>query len=278
MSSRRPIADRVVAITGAGRGIGASTAQALVARGAKVAIGDIDLESARDTAARLGAGTLALPLDVTDAASFTGFLDRVEADLGPLDVLVNNAGIMPLSPVLDETDELVRRVLELNVTAMIRGSREAFGRMLPRGTGHVVNVASTAGRAGLPGGGTYCASKAAIIAWSEAAHLELHGTGVHVSCVMPGIVRTELASGVEDNRALTSITPEQVADAIVEALERPRFEVYVPRSYGRMLKSASLLPRPVGEWLGRRLGADRVFLDAAARPERKAYEERARGR
>jgi len=268
---------RTVAITGGGRGIGAATARALVAAGARVAIGDVDLATAQATAAAIGGSTLALPLDVTDRAGFVAFLDIVESTLGPLDVLVNNAGIMPLTRLLGEDEALTARVLAINVEAVVRGTREAVRRMLPRGSGHVVNVASTAGKAGVPGASTYCSSKSAVIGFSEAVRLELHGTGLEVSCVMPGITRTELTDGVVDMRGFRAIQPEDVADAIVAAIRKPRFEVYVPRSAGPLLWSTAMMPRRTREWVGRRMGVDHVFLDAGDDPERRAYEERARG-
>jgi NADP-dependent 3-hydroxy acid dehydrogenase YdfG len=275
---KQSLAGKVVAVTGAGRGIGACTAQALVAAGAKVAIGDIDLAPAQETADSIGGGTIALQLDVTNPVSFNAFLDAVEAQLGPLDVLVNNAGIMPLTPLLDEDDATTFRILEINVRSMIYGTREAVRRMLPRGHGHVVNVASTAGKGGIPGASSYCASKSAMITFSEAVRAELHGSGLEVSVVMPGIVRTELTDGVADLPAFRAITPEQVADAIVAAIAKPHFEVFVPKSAGTLFKTTSLLPRPAREWVGRKMGVDHVFIDAAQNPERKAYEERARGK
>jgi NADP-dependent 3-hydroxy acid dehydrogenase YdfG len=275
---KQSLTGQVVAVTGAGRGIGACTAQALVAAGAKVAIGDIDLAPAQETADSIGDGTIALQLDVTNPVSFNAFLDAVEAQLGPLDVLVNNAGIMPLTPLLEEDDATTFRILEINVRSMIYGTREAVRRMLPRGHGHVVNVASTAGKGGIPGASTYCASKSAMITFSEAVRAELHGSGLEVSVVMPGIVRTELTDGVADLPAFRAITPEQVADAIVAAIAKPRFEVFVPKSAGTLFKTTSLLPRPAREWVGRKMGVDHVFIDAAQNPERKAYEERARGK
>jgi NAD(P)-dependent dehydrogenase (short-subunit alcohol dehydrogenase family) len=272
------LAGKVVAVTGAGRGIGACTAKALAAAGAKVAIGDIDLAPAQETADSIGGGSIALQLDVTNPASFDAFLDAVEAQLGPLDVLVNNAGIMPLTPLLEEDDATTFRILDLNVRSMIYGTREAVRRMLPRGRGHVVNVASTAGKGGIPGASTYCASKSAMITFTEAVRFEFDGTGLEFSCVMPGIVRTELTDGVADLPAFRAIKPEDVADAIVGAIAKPRFEVFVPRSAGSLLKATSMLPRPAREWVGRKMGVDHVFLDAAQNPERKAYEERARGK
>src|SRR4051794_26046485 len=100
----RPLADRVVAITGAARGIGRATATALAVEGAKVAIGDLDQEAARAAARDIGGHTLSLGVDVTDPASFEAFLDRAENQLGPLEVLINNAGIMHLTRFIDEDD------------------------------------------------------------------------------------------------------------------------------------------------------------------------------
>lgn len=271
-----PIAGKVVVITGGARGIGAATAARLVRDGARVAIGDLDLDVARATAERIGGGAVAARLDVTDKASVVELLDRAEAELGPVDVLVNNAGIMPLAPLLDEDDATTARMIDLNLRAPIVAAREAARRMVERGRGgHIVNVASTAGKAGLVGGSTYCATKAGVIAFSEAIEQELAEHGIHVSTVMPGIVKTELATGIVDLPALKAITPEQVADGIAEALAKPRLEVYVPRSAGPLLLMPRLLPRRAALWVGRRLGADKVLVAALDDPNRKSYEDRA---
>ncbi|HUS22818.1 MAG TPA: SDR family oxidoreductase [Aeromicrobium sp.] len=269
---------RVVAITGAGRGIGAATAGALTREGARVAIGDIDVDIAKETADQLGGDTVALPLDVTSAESVTAFMDAVESTLGPIDVYINNAGVMPLSHLLDEGDATIDRIFAINTRAVIHGTREAARRMLPRGHGHIVNVASTAGKAGIAGSATYCASKAAVVQYTEGAYAELHPHGLEFSIVMPGITRTELTAGVEDMPAFRAITPESVADAIVAAIVKPRLEVYVPRSAGTVMNVIRLLPFRAGQALGRRMGADHVFLDAIERPERSAYESRATGK
>jgi NAD(P)-dependent dehydrogenase (short-subunit alcohol dehydrogenase family) len=267
----------VAAVTGGARGIGAATAARLAREGAKVAIGDLDLEIAEETAARIGRGAIAVRLDVTDPKSFASFLDEAEERLGPLEVLVNNAGIMPLAPLLEEEDSMTARMLDLNVRALICASREAARRMQPRGRGHIVNVASTAGKAGLPGGATYCASKAAVIAFSEAIEQELEPQGIHVSVVMPGIVKTELSTGIPDLPGFKSVTPEAVADGIAEALRRPRLEVYVPRSAGPLIRYTRVLPQAAARGMAKRMGVDRVFLDAHQDPSRTAYETRVAG-
>jgi NAD(P)-dependent dehydrogenase (short-subunit alcohol dehydrogenase family) len=273
----RSLRDKVVVVTGGARGIGAQTAAALVREGARVAIGDLDRARAERTAAELGGDTLALRLDVTDTRGFSAFLDEVEQRLGPIDVLINNAGIMPLAPLDEEDDASTRRQLEINLHAVIHGTREAMTRMRPRGGGHIVNVASMAGKAGFPGAATYCATKHGVVGLSEAVRLELRGTGVEVSCVLPAIVRTELAAGLGEAKMIKSVLPQDVAKAIVDALLRPRFDVFVPRSLDVTGRITRLLPRRAGEWLVRALGGDRLLASAAHSTARAEYEARAAG-
>lgn len=265
--------NKVVAITGGARGIGAATARALAEAGAQVAVGDLDLDLAHATAHDVGAA-MALPLDVTDTASFGAFLDTVEERLGPLDVLVNNAGIMPLATLLEEDDAASARIFDVNVRGVIIGCRQAARRMSAQGGGHLVNVASTAGAAGLPGAASYCASKAAVVTFSEAIEHELKPHGIAVTVVMPGIVQTELATGVSDVAGLKPVTPQEVAEAIVHAIRKPRLEVYVPRSVGPLIRGARMLPRRAGVWMSHRMGAHTVLLQARDDPARAAYERR----
>jgi NAD(P)-dependent dehydrogenase (short-subunit alcohol dehydrogenase family) len=272
---KRELRGKVVVVTGGARGIGAATAQALAARGARVVIGDLDEDLARRTAKELGA--VAMQLDVTDHLGYSAFLDEVEHEVGPIDVLVNNAGIMPLGPLDEETDATTARQLAINLAAVIHGTREAMRRMKSRGSGHIVNIASIAGKAGVPGAATYSATKHGVIGLSESARLELRGTGVEVSCVMPTIVRTELAAGVGRTRLTSTVDPSDVADAIVAALERPRFDVYVPRYLGPVNNVLRLFPRGFGEWILRRSGSDQLLASAAHSSARAAYEDRAAG-
>ena len=123
---------KVVAITGGARGIGRATAAALIAQGARIAIGDIEASLAERTAQELGNGTIGLALDVTDRASFATFLDEVEGRLGPLDVLINNAGIMPIGSFVDESDATAKRMIDINLSGVIFGSKLALERFLPR--------------------------------------------------------------------------------------------------------------------------------------------------
>jgi NADP-dependent 3-hydroxy acid dehydrogenase YdfG len=274
MAQPRPIAGRVVAITGAARGIGRATAAALVREGATVAIGDLDLEVARRTAEELGPRAAAFELDVTDRASFERFADEVEAQLGPLDVLVNNAGIMPLGPFVAEDDATARRQVDVNVHGVLLGMKIVLPRLVARGRGHVVNIASAAGKAPYPGGATYCGTKHFVVGVSETVRGELRGSGVDLSVVMPVVVDTELATGVRTAWGVPRLAPEDVAQAIAATLRRPRFDVFVPRSLGPLTVAERLPPRSARELLHRAIRADRVLADVDA-GARRGYELRA---
>jgi NAD(P)-dependent dehydrogenase (short-subunit alcohol dehydrogenase family) len=270
---QRALTGKVVAITGGGRGIGRAIAQALAREGARVAVCDLDRESAEGTAATLGDGAVGLAVDVTDHAALVGFLDGVEQRLGPLDVLVNNAGIMAVTPLADESAESIARQLDLNLRAVIHGTQEAMRRMVPRRTGHIVNMASIAGRSGFPYLATYCATKHGVVGLSEAARVELRHTGVEVSVVMPSTVRTELTTGLAEAR-VKALEVEDVAREVVSALKTPRFDVFVPRSNGPLVQFTSPLPRRAREAIGRWIKADQALLKTD-RSARAAYEARA---
>ena len=267
---------RVAAITGAARGIGRATAARFIRAGMAVAIGDLDLELAQQAAAELGDRAIALPLDVTSRDSVGAFLDATEERLGPLEVLVNNAGIMLVGrPLWEEDDEHACRQYEINVNGVLYGIKEAVPRFLARGRGHVVNIASGAGIFGFAGGGTYCGTKHYVVGVSEALRAELRGTGVEVSCVMPAVVNTELASGGGTVRGLRSVEPEDVADAIVSAVQHQRFDVYVPRELGALDRAHGILPRRAFESVLRLTKASQILshIDSAARInyERRAF-------
>jgi NAD(P)-dependent dehydrogenase (short-subunit alcohol dehydrogenase family) len=269
----RSLAGRVVAITGGARGIGRATAAALITQGARVAIGDIEADLAERTAEELGSGTIGLGLDVTDTESFKTFLDEVETRLGALDVLINNAGIMPIGPFGEETDATAERMLDINLHGVIIGSKLALKRFQSRGKGHLVQIASAAGKVGFPGGATYCATKHGVVGLSESIRAEIRGTGIDISVVMPVVVHTELGSGLPETRGFKAVEPEQVANAIVNALQRGTYEVFVPKTMRTLVRLSALMPRAVMEGFGRLLKGDQVLAnpDHAARA---AYEAR----
>ena len=270
----KSVSGKVVAITGGAQGIGKSTAGALIRRGARVAIGDLDLELAEKTAAELGGNCVAFGLDVTSRQSFAAFLDQAEKELGPIDVVINNAGIMPLNMLADESDEVAKLQVDINLHGVIFGTKLAIARMVPRRTGHIVNIASQAGKAGFAGGATYCATKHAVVGLSEAARQELRDTGVEVSVVMPAVVNTELGSGLHEARGVKTLEPEEVAEAIVEAIETNRFDVWVPRNTAAIATVMNVVPRRGREAIARFLKADTI-LATPDKGARAGYEDRA---
>jgi NADP-dependent 3-hydroxy acid dehydrogenase YdfG len=272
----RILAGETAAITGAARGIGRATAAAFVSQGMRVAIGDVDFDAAAKAASELGPSAVALALDVTDRDSFSAFLDGAEEQLGPLDVLVNNAGIMQVGRFLDEDDLTARRMVDINLHGVILGTKLALERMVPRDRGHIVNISSQAGKFGAPGGATYSATKHAVVGLTEAVRGELRLMGAHidVSYVMPAVVNTELGSGLGDVRGVSNLEPAEVADAIVEALRLGTVDVWVPKSVKRTSMIVTLLPRKIGEGIGRAIKADRVLAGADSNVRRE-YELRA---
>ena len=265
MRRRMPLAGRVVAVTGAGRGIGRATSDLLLSRGARVALGDLEPPAVD------GPSAVGLALDVTDRDSFRAFLAEAEAALGPLDVLVNNAGIMPIGPFLEESDTVTRRQVEVNVHGVVTGMKLTLPGMIDRGRGQVVNLGSAASLVGLPGEAVYCGTKFFVRGVSEAVRAELRGTGVEITVVEPNLAATRLGAGMEPARGSRLLDPEEVADAVVGAIERPRFEVSVPREIGPALRFRSLLPPRARDAVSRVLRMDKVAMDVRME-ERAAYE------
>jgi short-subunit dehydrogenase len=165
--------------------------------------------------------------------------------------------------------------------AVIRGTREIVRRWKAEGRGgHVINVSSAAGRVPIAGASTYVASKHAVSGFSNSLHIEFlaEGIPIEVTAVHPAMVHTELAAGFSANKGVAKpVTPELVAEGILSALERPRPDVYVPRSLGIAVRTGGLIPRRIGEWLNRVLGGERAALDAMESPDRRSYNDRIGG-
>jgi NADP-dependent 3-hydroxy acid dehydrogenase YdfG len=265
------LAESVVVITGGGRGIGRATGAAFAAHGASVCLADLDLPAAHEAAAEVGGA--AFSVDVTSRASFERCINEVIDQFGHIDVLVNNAGVMPLGGFLDEPDTLSATTLDVNVWGLIHGMRLVLPAMIERGSGHVVNVASMAGKMAVPGMAVYNASKFGALGLSLAVREEVAAGGVSVTAVLPAAVRTGLASGVQLGRGLPTVDAEDVARAIVRTARTRRAEVPVP-GYLRLFDVVdALVPGPLIR-LGRRLLDDARALTSVDRDARREYEQR----
>ena len=184
-----------IAMTGGGGGLGRCYGLAMAQAGAAVAVSDINLAAAQATAdaiVKAGGRAVAVQADVTQAAQFEQLLDRTEAEFGPLDVLLNIAGMFPRVALVDMTEETWDAVITLNLKSVYLGARAAIRRMLPRKCGVVLSTASGTGIRGQPRGSAYSASKAGIIGFTRAVSLELKDTGVRINCFGPGATDTPL--------------------------------------------------------------------------------------
>ncbi len=256
-----------VAITGGARGIGLATARAFAGAGAKVAIGDVDDEAAAAAAAQTGA--TAHVLDVRDPASFATFF----ATIGVPDVLVNNAGVAHGASFLETSGELRDLQIDVNLRGVVNGLAAALPGMVARGSGHVINIASIAGRIALPNAAMYTATKFAVVGLTEAVAAELHGSGVRISAVLPTFVHTQMTEGLP-LRGVPTVDPPDVARAILRLVRRGGPAVVtVPRWMGGLPRLATFTPQMIVDAI--RHGSSRPYEDRDQR--RAAYEARVRG-
>jgi len=260
---------RVAVVTGAARGIGLAIATALADDGWRVAVADVDGGAAALAAAGLPGDCLGAGVDVRDRAAVTRLVRDVEAALGPVELFVNNAGVMWVGPFDEEPESASRRMLEINLLGVVNGFRAAAPVMRERGRGHILTIASAASRLAPPGEATYAASKHGVLGYCTAVRRELTGTGVHVSIVCPVVVRTELAAGTSGGAART-LRPEQVAEAVLDVVRRPRFVTFVPRHVALLTVVLALLPQRARDWLAERTVPDQVR--ATDREKRADYE------
>lgn len=275
------LSGRRIAITGGAQGIGRAIAEALIGAGATVALGDIQEAAVKATAMELGARASAHHLDVMDPTSFESFLDQATAELGDVDVLVNNAGIMPIGPFLDEDPALTRRTVEIDLMGVITGTRLAGARFARRGRGHIVNIASVMGTLASPNAATYCAVKFGVVGFSAALRQEWRGNGVHISAICPGFVRTELIAGMSAPGPLERflvVDPEDVAAAVVDEIVKAKSRtVFVPKTVGLVARCTAPLPAKLVDAAFRFSGGNKV-TSGLDKEKRAAYQARAEGK
>ena len=185
-------------VTGAARGIGRTFAQAYLNEGATVAIADIDLERAQATAAELGDSAYAVYMDVTDQASIDQAIAAVVAQAGKLDILINNAALFDLAPIVEITRQSYERLFTINVAGTLFTLQAAARQMIRQGHGgRIINMASQAGRRGEALVAVYCATKAAVISLTQSAGLDLIKHRINVNAIAPGVVDGEHWDGVD---------------------------------------------------------------------------------
>ncbi len=249
-------------VTGASRGIGRHIARRLAREGMAIALAarsrsELDRVAAEMTAA--GARAIAIAADVADVAQLENLVRETERRLGPIDVLVNNAGIGTVTPFHRIDLGEMRRVLEVNLVGAMTLTRLVLPGMVERDRGWIVNVSSLAGKAGTPLGETYGASKAGLIGFTQSLRASYDGTGVRASVVCPGFVSGEgmfadrsSATGVQAPRGMGTSSPESVAEAVLRAIRTDAPEILVTPGPGRLLAAMSqLFPRLPG-WVVRR--------------------------
>lgn len=219
--------DKVVLITGASSGIGEATARELAAAGGRLFVGARRGDRLKALADELGETVGWRELDVTDGADFEAFLEAAEARFGPVDVLVNNAGVMPLSPLAALKQDEWKRMIDVNIHGVLNGIAAVLPRFVTQKSGHVVNVASVAAHMVMPTAAVYCATKHAVRAITEGLRQE-HDE-IRATLISPGVVATELGHDITDANVAAalqgwrqkSLTPDAIARAIRYALEQP---------------------------------------------------------
>ncbi|WP_192036076.1 L-iditol 2-dehydrogenase [Halomonas sp. YLGW01] len=192
--------DKVAVVTGGARGIGLAIAERYLAEGARVVVADIDTTAIDQAVARLDGGerVLGLRLDVCDRASIDALVDEVTLRFGGIDILVNNAAVFDMAPVLEVTEESIDRQFAVNVKGAFFTLQAVARAMVARGRGgKIINMASQAGRRGEPLVSVYCASKAAMISLTQSCGLSLIEHGIHVNGIAPGVVDTPMWDEVD---------------------------------------------------------------------------------
>ena len=268
-------------VTGGSRGLGPTIADALLREGARVTLSARTADDLEAVAKSLAAGSEqvhAVAADVAIGDDRRKLLDEAEAELGPVDILINNAGIELMAPYASLSPERIQEIVRTNLDAPLMLSRRVLPGMIERGHGHVVMMSSLGGKKGSPYSATYAATKAGLIAWASALRSELRGSGVGVSAISPGFVSEAGMFAVRGQRApwlLGSSTPEAVARAVVRAIAKDVGEIIVNPGPVRLMLALDALSPRLTTWVLRRSGVYDYYLGqaeseaAAISPERQ---------
>ena len=270
------IRGKTIAITGAARGIGYATAKALLARGARVVIGDRDVALHESAVAGLSQARSGLGLSARRhrPESFATFLDKARTDGGGhIDVLINNAGVMPVGPFLEQSEQAIRSSIEVNFYGVLTGCQLVLPDMVERRSGHIINIASLSGLIAVPGQVVYVGANSRVVGLSAALADEFAPHGVEVIGDHADVHQHRTDLGHQDRRRHKPVEPEDIAAAIVKTLDKPKTHVSVPAAAVRRAGRSDARPaRPA--LANKQMGLD-TCLPRLRHHARQGYEERA---
>ncbi len=258
-----PSKPQIIVVTGASSGIGRAIARAFGARGAKVGLiarNEEGLNAAAEEVRRAGGEALVLPLDVADAAAVEAAAARVEAELGPIGVWVNNAMVTVFAPIKEVTAEEFRRVTEVTYLGYVHGTQAALRRMQPRDRGTIIQIGSALAYRSIPLQGPYCAAKAAIRGFTDSLRTELIHEGSHVRLSMLQLPAVNTPQSTRQRNKLPKqalpmpplYTPEAIAEIVVWAAEHAPREMLIGRPTVQAVWGQKLLPALLDLYLGKK--------------------------
>ncbi len=228
---------KVVLVTGAARGMGKCTALNFAREGSRVVITDLDEGELKKTASEMreaGYEVFSYRQDVSDRAACFKLVEQVESEVGPVDVLVNNAAIAVNETVLETSEEHFRRITDVNYLGQVWMMQAVVPGMVKRKSGHVVNMCSIAGKVAVPYMGAYCATKHALVAITDSIRMELRGSGVNFTIVNPGYIATGMFEGAKPPIITRWVEPQKVSDALLVAVKRNQAEIFEPAPVTRL--------------------------------------------
>jgi short-subunit dehydrogenase len=276
--------DKRVLITGGAQGIGLEMALKFAGRGAEIVIADLNEAKLGEATAKIeaaGAAAWGFPVDVTDPASIATLRARIAAEAGPIDVLVNNAGVVFGGPFIETPLERHFKTYEVNVLGVVAMTHAFLSDLIDRPESHIVHISSASGLVGLPFGSTYASSKWAVIGFSESIRAELRLLGhkhVHSTVVCPSYIGTGMFEGAEAPKATSILDPTRLAEKVVRGVERNRVHVLEPWMVKITPLLRELLPTAIYDKVAHLFGADTSMAQwtghgGSAKPEAQARPE-----
>ncbi len=266
---------RTAVVTGASRGIGRAIVRRLAAEGVRMVAVARSRDALEELARELPGTVIPAAADIRDPAAVDGVRDLALDRLGHVDILVNNAGVGHFGLIEELTPEQWDEMFAVNLKGAYLMCRAFVPHMKERRSGHIINIASVAGVLPTPGLALYNASKAAVVAFTEATRLEVRDRGIKVGAVLPSFTDTELIAGTRSPRGQRNCRPEEIAAAVARMIAKPVPQLVVPRRLTAQLRLMGLIPDPVKRAVARYYGLDTLFLDFD-RNARKGYDSRIR--